>query len=572
MADDYAASTASRGRLTVGNSIKGTIEQSGDRDWFAVTLTAGWRYRVTLQGLDSRQGTLDDPALRILDASDHELDYDNDLGLGLESLLLFTPPLTATYYLSAEGEGDWTTGSYRLTVKQDGSDDYPASTLTQAVAIVGGSRTGIVEVASDQDWCSVMLTAGDRYQIDLVGWAVGTAAALADPVLRLYDDHGAILRSNDDVGTSFNAALTYTAERSGVYYLSAEGFNDEIGGWRLTVTSLLPPVPTRLDLAAMDDSGLSNSDHITLQTSGLTISGYDGKQGSVMILFSDRDNDGVVDDGELVATTVVSATEWHVDVDLTSGTHRIRALQSDQGGHSSRVSTALLITVDTTVPARLTGLDLAAADDKGSSSSDNITAQTAALSFSSASAENGARVILFEDRNSNAAIDSGESIGTTTVANSRWSIDGTLTWGQHAVRALQQDRAGHTSPVSEPLTVMVVESGRNNSRTTATKVKPLSAVAVVMDDWVGVDDSSDYYQLQWAAGSTLTATLAGLMANADMQLLNDKGTRLTQSNRNDMETETIRYRNNTTGTMLGYLQIYPAASGINTSYQLSLSL
>ncbi|MBF0160038.1 MAG: pre-peptidase C-terminal domain-containing protein [Magnetococcales bacterium] len=572
MADDYGASTASRGRLTVGNSIKGNIEQAGDRDWFATTLTAGWRYRVTLQGLDSNQGTLDDPALRILDANGRELDYDNDLGMGLESLLLFTPSLTATYYLSAEGGDDWTTGSYRLTVKQDGSDDYPSSILTQGVVTVGGSITGVVEVASDQDWCSVALTAGDRYQIDLVGWAVGTAAALADPVLRLYDDHGVILRSNDDVGTSFNAAITYTAEQSGVYYLSAEGFNDETGGWRLTVTSLRPPVPTRLDLASVDDSGLSNSDHVTLQTSGLTISGQDGKSGAVMMLFSDRDNDGAMDDGELMATTMVTAMAWSADIDLTPGTHRIKALQSDQSGHRSRVSTVLMITVDTTAPVRLTGLDLAAADDKGSSSSDNITSQTAALSFSSASGENGARVILFDDRNGNAMADSGEQLGTTTVTGNRWAVDGMLTWGRHAIRALQQDRAGHISPASEPLMVTVVESGRNNTRTTATRVGSLRAAPIVVNDFIGADDSNDYYHFQWAAGATLTATLTGLTAHADMQLLNDKGTLLVSSNHNDLESETIRYSNHSTGTASCYLRIYPAASDINTSYQLSLSV
>ncbi|MBF0124212.1 MAG: PPC domain-containing protein [Magnetococcales bacterium] len=573
MADDYAASVTTRGRLAVNGSIVGVIEQTRDRDWFAVTLAAGWRYYITLQGQDTNQGTLADPALRLLDASGSEVAYDNDLGIGLESALFFTPPLSGNYYLSAEGADRWATGSYRLTINRDGADDYPASTLTSSRLTVGSSLNGLLEVAGDHDWCAVTLVAGHNYQINLVGVAVGAMSAVEDPALRLMDDAGTTLQYNDDIDTSFNAGITYRASRSGTYYLSAEGFNDETGGWRLTVTvadTVAPSVPTGLDLASADDSGLSNSDNITAATRGLTLSGGSGETGARVLVFDDNNNDGVMNGDEPLATIEVTATAWQTDLQLTTGTHRVSAIQVDAAGNRSKAATALLLTIDTTAPAPLTVLDLAAADDKGFSNSDNITSQTAALSLSSGSAENGALVTLFTDRNNSATLDNGEKLGTAAVVSNRWNVDAMLAHGNHLIRALASDRAGNVGPVSPPLTVTIIEAGRNNTLATATKKGQLGGTALSIEDFIGTDDSNDYYQFQLAAGTTLTATLDHLTANANLQLLNTKGALLDRGENSGARAESIRYSNNSLATTTCYLRVYPAIAGANTGYQLSM--
>ncbi|MBF0159329.1 MAG: VCBS repeat-containing protein [Magnetococcales bacterium] len=111
-----------------------------------------------------------------------------------------------------------------------------------------------------------------------------------------------------------------------------------------SISATTPAVPTSLDLAAADDTGTSNSDNITSQTSSLTISGSSGEAAATLVLFDDKDNDGVVDSGEALVTTSVTAATWSADISLAVGTHNIRAVQSNSAG-SSAASAALAITV-----------------------------------------------------------------------------------------------------------------------------------------------------------------------------------------------------------------------------------
>lgn len=56
IADDYLASAATTGTVAVGGSATGTIETTGDADWFKVTLTAGTTCEFKLEGSDTGQG------------------------------------------------------------------------------------------------------------------------------------------------------------------------------------------------------------------------------------------------------------------------------------------------------------------------------------------------------------------------------------------------------------------------------------------------------------------------------------------------------------------------------------
>ena len=62
--DVFAAGTGTSGVVEVGGSVMGEIDSIGDRDWFAVTLEEGQRYRIDLEGYDTGAGTLRDPYLR----------------------------------------------------------------------------------------------------------------------------------------------------------------------------------------------------------------------------------------------------------------------------------------------------------------------------------------------------------------------------------------------------------------------------------------------------------------------------------------------------------------------------
>src|SRR5206468_4264045 len=65
LTDDYAATTATTGLISIGGSASGNIETTGDADWFAVNLIAGTTYRFDLEGSDTGKGTLDTPQLEL---------------------------------------------------------------------------------------------------------------------------------------------------------------------------------------------------------------------------------------------------------------------------------------------------------------------------------------------------------------------------------------------------------------------------------------------------------------------------------------------------------------------------
>ena len=96
--DDYLAGTGTSGTVAVGGSARGEIERAGDRDWFEVTLEAGKRYRIDLEGAYTSAGTLRDPYLRGVHDQNGNLisgTTDDDGGLVRNSRLYFAPRPTA---------------------------------------------------------------------------------------------------------------------------------------------------------------------------------------------------------------------------------------------------------------------------------------------------------------------------------------------------------------------------------------------------------------------------------------------------------------------------------------------
>jgi murein DD-endopeptidase MepM/ murein hydrolase activator NlpD len=110
IADDYAATTATTGALSVNASTIGKIEVAGDYDWFRVTLVAGTTYQLRENG-----NTLSDPYLILRNSSGSILLRDNDSGGNHNSLITFTPSTTGAYYLDAGGYGS-NIGTYNVSV------------------------------------------------------------------------------------------------------------------------------------------------------------------------------------------------------------------------------------------------------------------------------------------------------------------------------------------------------------------------------------------------------------------------------------------------------------------------
>ena len=132
------------------------------------------------------------------------------------------------------------------------ADDYAANTTTTGAVSVGGSTTGSIETANDQDWFRVSLVAGTTYTVNLEG-SPTSQGTLADTVLNgTYTSAGVLVPGtfNDDGGVSPNSRVTYTPTASGTYFISAGGFGTSTGSYKLSVSGVaVPTILPQLSIA-----------------------------------------------------------------------------------------------------------------------------------------------------------------------------------------------------------------------------------------------------------------------------------------------------------------------------------
>ena len=205
-------------------------------------------------------------------------------------------------------------------------------------------------------------------------------------------------------------------------------------GLSITIDTSAPAAPTGLDLAAGSDTGTSNSDEITSDDTP-TIGG-DSENGSLVTLVSSINNQ--VGTGSANSPFSITAST------LNEGVHAITAFATDAAGNQGASSTALSVTIDTTAPAKPTGLDLVAASDSGSSNSDDITNIDTPTISGTAGA--GTSVTL------ESSIDNvigGDSGGSFSIVTSE------LSEGTHSITAFASDLAGNEGLSSTALSVTI---------------------------------------------------------------------------------------------------------------------
>jgi len=172
--DDYAASTLTAASVAVGGGASGHVEAAGDRDWFAVSLTAGQAYTFRLNGAGSN--ALSDPFLTLYNGASTAVASNDDGDNGYNSLITYTAAATGTYYLEARGYGSQT-GEYSVSAT--------AATATGG----GGTGTGtsgfsitIHYTAGNSAYRSYFEAAAARWAEVIIGDLpdVSTSAGLVD--------------------------------------------------------------------------------------------------------------------------------------------------------------------------------------------------------------------------------------------------------------------------------------------------------------------------------------------------------------------------------------------------------
>ena len=122
--------------------------------------------------------------------------------------------------------------------------DAPASISTTYVMNPGDTFNGTIASAYDQDYVAITLTAGQTYSFSLNG------NSLSDTYLRLYNSSGYEVTGNDDGGPGYYSQITFTAEASGVYYLSAGAYGALTGTYTLSAATTSTPANASFDTLA----------------------------------------------------------------------------------------------------------------------------------------------------------------------------------------------------------------------------------------------------------------------------------------------------------------------------------
>ncbi|MCG9760795.1 Ig-like domain-containing protein, partial [Pseudoalteromonas sp. Isolate6] len=246
-----------------------------------------------------------------------------------------------------------------------------------------------------------------------------------------------------------------------------------------------PDAPSTPDLDAGSDTGSSNSDNNTNDTTP-TFSGT-AESGSTVRLYSDQEGGGTT----VIGTGTATGGNWQITTSaLTAGvTHAITAKATDANSNESSASSSLSVTIDTTAPSAPGTPDLDASSDTGTSNTDNITNDTTATF--TGSGPNGGAITLIS------SIDG--TVGTGIATLGTWTITtSALTAGTHTMTARSTDTAGNTADGSG-LSVTVDTSVSAVSITTPIEVDGL--VNAAEDNDVLIAGSSA------EAGNSVTVTI-----------------------------------------------------------------
>lgn len=97
------------------------------------------------------------------------------------------------------------------------STDAASNTSTIYAMLAGDEFFGLLS-QGESDWVKVTLEAGKTYSFGAVGMGA-VSSGVTDPLLKLHAANGAVLAQNDDGGPGLFSDLSYTASKTGTFYI-----------------------------------------------------------------------------------------------------------------------------------------------------------------------------------------------------------------------------------------------------------------------------------------------------------------------------------------------------------------
>jgi hypothetical protein len=238
--DDYGNNISTTGALAVGGSVTGTLENSGDHDWFKITLDAQTTYQfsITTATGDGWSAAYNGaPQLSVYDPSLYGYGGYSGSSVGTARLPVtwFKPTSSGDYYLDVSSYS--ALGGYRVQAQALARDDYADNASSTAKLAVGGSVSGTLELAGDRDAFQLTLEAGVTYSLGASG--VAGAAGTAVPGMEVFQMSQSGYWSS--VTSNYNGgSLNFTPASSGSYYVAVSD-RDSVRGTGGYTVSLSKP-------------------------------------------------------------------------------------------------------------------------------------------------------------------------------------------------------------------------------------------------------------------------------------------------------------------------------------------
>jgi len=339
----------------------------------------------------------------------------------------------------ANGSGGW---SITLGTLSDGSHSLTAkATNANGTSGASGALSLTIDTLAPAAPASLTLapasdtgTPGDNLTNDATPTITGTAEAGSTVTLM----EGPTLRGT---ATATGGVWSITSSTLGEGARSLTATATDLAGnvsvlssaLVLTIDTVAPAAPGGLTLALASDSGIAG-DNITSDATP-TITGTAEAGSSVTLK----------DGGMVLGTATATGGTWSItSLALIDGSHNLTATAGDAAGNVSVLSSALVLTIDTTVPAAPASLTLAPASDSGTAG-DHITNDTTPTI--TGTAEAGSTVTLKEG---------ATVLGSATATGGVWSItSSTLGEGGHSLTATATDAAGNISTLSSVLGITI---------------------------------------------------------------------------------------------------------------------
>ena len=261
--------------MVVGTVYSGNIEAAGRTEWFNFYLEPYRSHVIEIRGVDTGEGTLEDPAL---------LQWRAAVRLYHVTLPVPSPAsgnrnVERTVWVSLPGvycfevaSGDNGTGTYKLELRVNedrmsgggpdgyGGHDVPADTSTRIttrldIEGMSGYLGDDGAPGDDEDWFRIDLTGGVEYQIDLEPLTYDLVHEVVDGrrqerripiddrhwltrprIAGVHDANGAVIDDTASAGEDMEVSVDFTPPADGAYYI-AVGSNsgDRTGLFQLCV-------------------------------------------------------------------------------------------------------------------------------------------------------------------------------------------------------------------------------------------------------------------------------------------------------------------------------------------------